>query len=284
MATRTTDSVETDRPRRVQTVSPRTVARVTGLLYLLVFVTAGFSEGYVRGTLVVPGDAAATAANVAASAWLFRLGVVSDLVAFSADAVIAVLLYVLLRPAGRTLALVAASLRLVAHPAIASINLLTQFVALQLLSGAAYLTAFEPEQLHALALLALTAHRYGYLIGGVFFGFHLLALGYLLFRSDRFPRVLGLLIAFAAVGGMGTILGPVGGAYLLIFLRDELFRAFLGPNARWVAVWSVVLVLLVTSPEGIFTRLWRFLGRIGEDDTDADVAATDGGESGGEPE
>ncbi|AUV80427.1 DUF4386 domain-containing protein [Salinigranum rubrum] len=200
MATTTSDPLGVTRDGHVQTVSPRTVARVTGLLYLLVFVTAGFSEGYVRGTLVVPGDAAATAANIAASEWLFRLGFVSDLVAFSADAVIAVLLYVLLRPAGRTLALVAASLRLVAHPAIASINLLNQFVALQLLSGAAYLTAFDPEQLHALALLFLTAHRYGYLIGGVFFGFHLLALGYLLFRSDRFPGVLGLLIALAAVG------------------------------------------------------------------------------------
>ncbi|MDX1747458.1 MAG: branched-chain amino acid ABC transporter permease, partial [Halobacteriales archaeon] len=78
------------------------------------------------------------------------------------------------------------------------------------------------------------------------------------------------MIAIAAVGGMGTILGPVGGAYLLIFLRDELFRAFLGPNARWVAVWSVVLILLVTSPEGIFTRLWRFLDRLGADEDGGD--------------
>jgi len=71
------------------------------------------------------------------------------------------------------------------------------------------------------------------------------------------------MIAIAAVGGMGTILGPVGGAYLLIFLRDQLFKAFLGPNARWVALWAVVLILLVTSPQGIFTRLWEKLGDLG---------------------
>ncbi len=76
------------------------------------------------------------------------------------------------------------------------------------------------------------------------------------------------MIAIAAVGGMGTILGPVGGAYLLIFLRDELFRAFLGPNARWVALWAVVLILLVTSPQGIFTRLWNLLGRLGGGDSE----------------
>jgi branched-chain amino acid transport system permease protein len=84
------------------------------------------------------------------------------------------------------------------------------------------------------------------------------------------------MIAIAAVGGMGTILGPVGGAYLIIFLRDELFRAFLGPNARWVAVWTVVLVLLVTSPEGIFTRLWRRLGRLGGSEPEGASAAVTG--------
>ena len=93
------------------------------------------------------------------------------------------------------------------------------------------------------------------------------------------------MIAIAAVGGMGTILGPVGGAYLLIFLRDELFRTFLGPNARWVAVWSVVLVLLVTSPEGIFTRFWRFLDRLGGDASEtADASTGDAGDEGGDPE
>ena len=93
------------------------------------------------------------------------------------------------------------------------------------------------------------------------------------------------MIAIAAVGGMGTILGPVGGAYLLIFLRDELFRAFLGPNARWVALWSVVLILLVTSPDGLFTRFWRFLGRLGGGDGDAGTAtAADGSGDGGDAE
>jgi hypothetical protein len=200
MATTTTDAVETHRPRPGRSVSTKTIARVTGLLYVLIFITAGFSEGVVRAAVIVPGDATATAANVVASEGLFRLGVVSDLVAFSADAVVAVLLYVLLRPVSSTLALVAAALRLVAHPAIASLNMLNQFMALQLLTDPVYTTAFTTEQLNALALLLLTAHGYGYLIGGLFFGVHLLVLGYLLYRSEMFPALLGGLVGLAAFG------------------------------------------------------------------------------------
>ena len=97
-------------------------------------------------------------------------------------------------------ALVAAALRLIAHPAIASLNLLNQYAALLLLTEGGYLTAFEPAQLQALALFFLEAHGYGYLVAGVFFGLHLLVLGYLLYRSDLFPAVLGVLVVVAAVG------------------------------------------------------------------------------------
>jgi hypothetical protein len=207
----TTDAVETHHPPRERTVSTATLARVAGLLYLLIFVTAGFGEGVVRATLVVPGDPAATAANVVASAGLFRLGVVADLVAFSADAVVAVLLYVLLRPANRPLALVAATLRLVAHPAIASLNTLNQFMALQILTRPEYQTAFDPAQRQALASLLLAAHEYGYLIAGIFFGLHLLALGALLVRSALFPSPLGVLVAIAGVGYLAE-----SGTFLLV--------------------------------------------------------------------
>ncbi|MFB6172361.1 MAG: branched-chain amino acid ABC transporter permease [Haloarculaceae archaeon] len=73
------------------------------------------------------------------------------------------------------------------------------------------------------------------------------------------------MIAMAVIGGMGTILGPIAGAYLLVLLRDSFFRIFLGPNARWIALWVVVLVIIVSSPEGLFRRFWRFLGYIGEE-------------------
>jgi hypothetical protein len=175
-------------------------ARLTGLLYLVVIVTAGFSQGVVRASLITPGDAAATAANIRASEMLFRAGFVADLVAFLSDVGVSILLYVLLRPVNRTVALMAAAFRLLAHPAIAAVNLLNHFGALVLVSGAGYLSAFEPAQLDALALLAMEMHGYGYLIGGAFFGVHLALLGWLIVRSDLFPRALGALVLLAAAG------------------------------------------------------------------------------------
>ena len=178
----------------------RTYARITGLLYLIIIVCAGFSQGYVRATLITPGDPAATAAAIQGAEGLFRLGLVADLIAFLADAAVAVLFYVLLKPVSRTLSLIAAVFRLIAHPAIGSLNLLNHWAGLLLLGGGGSLTAFEPAQLEALSLLALDLHGYGYLIAGAFFGVHCALLGYLLFRSELFPRLLGLLLAAAAVG------------------------------------------------------------------------------------
>jgi hypothetical protein len=183
-------------------MSPRSTARVVGWLYLAIIVCAGFAEGYVRSTLLVPGDAAQTASNILAHQGLFRLSLAADLVAFLADAAVAVLLYALLRPVSRSISLLAAAFRLVAHPAIGSLNLLNQLVALVVLGDAASRGAFEPQQLEAFALLAMEAHGYGYLIAGAFFGVHCLLLGWLLFRSALFPRVLGVLLVAAGAGDL----------------------------------------------------------------------------------
>lgn len=176
------------------------LARLTGLLYLVIIVCAGFAEGAVRSVVLVPGDAAATAANLRSAETLFRMAFVTDLVAFLSDAAVSVLLYVLLRPVNRTLALAAAAFRLLAHPAIAALNLLNHFGALVLVSGAGYLAVFDAGQLEALALVLLELHGYGYLIAGAFFGVHLALLAWLLVRSELFPPIPGVLVAGAAVG------------------------------------------------------------------------------------
>lgn len=180
-------------------ISPRSRARVTGLLYLVIIACGLYSELYVRAGLIVRGDAEATAGNILASEWLFRLGFASDLAVFLSDVAVAVLLYMLLRPVSRTLALMAMAFRLVGT-AIYGVNLLNYLAALLILAPADYLTAFEPGQLHALALWLLDVHRHGYDLGLVFFGLHCLLLGWLLIRSDYFPGMLGVLMVLASLG------------------------------------------------------------------------------------
>jgi hypothetical protein len=174
------------------------IARIAGVLILLTAVLAPFSLIYVPSTLVVPGDAATTASNIVASEGLFRLGMVSDALVFLLEIAIVALLYVLLKPVNPTLSLVAAFSRL-AMAVIQGINLLNYFFALLLLSGAGYLTVFSPDQLQALALLFLNAHEQVALIWGLFFGFHLLVLGYLVYRSGYLPRILGVVLVVTAL-------------------------------------------------------------------------------------
>jgi hypothetical protein len=186
-------------------------ARIAGALILIITVFAPFSMMYVPSNLIVPGDAATTANNIMASEGLFRAGIASDSVVFLIEIVIVVVLYVLLKPVSKTLSLVAAFSRL-AMTVIQGINLLNNFTALLLLSGADYLTVFEPDQLHALVLLFLNAHDTVVLIWGLFFGLHLLVLGYLVYKSGYIPRIVGVLLVFAGLfyltANFGNILLP----------------------------------------------------------------------------
>jgi hypothetical protein len=196
-------------------VQLRGLARTTGLLYLLIIVAAGFAEGGVRGTLVDAADPLATSQGIAASAGLFRLGLLADLTAFLADGAVAVLLYLLLRPTHRTLALVAAAFRLVAHPAIGSLNLLNHWAALEIALGAGPAAFLAPEEAAQLTSFALELHGHGYVLAGAFFGVHCVLLGILLFRSQHFPTLLGVLLVAAGVGYLVEVLAVFGLPWLI---------------------------------------------------------------------
>jgi hypothetical protein len=150
---------------RIAQASPQVYARVAGLLYLLIAIVSPFSFFYMRARLIVPGDATATAGNIMASEWLFRLAIMGDAVVFLCEVVLIALLYHLLRPVSQSLTLVTVFARL-GMAVLQAVNLLNYFVVLLLLSGAGYLTVFEADQLHALALVFLTAYADVALIWG----------------------------------------------------------------------------------------------------------------------
>lgn len=175
-------------------------AKLTGILYLLVIILAGFSQGYVRGTIFTPDDPQITLTNITSSEALFRLGLVSDLLAFMLDVVISILLYQLLKSVNKTMAVIASVFRLLAHPAIASLNLLNHYMALQAASGSGLMSSLGIEQQEAWTMLFMNAHHAGYLLAGAFFGIHCLLLGILLYHSVFFPKVLGILMVLAAGG------------------------------------------------------------------------------------
>lgn len=196
----------------VREMFPSRMARIAGVLYLVIAVVAIFAHFVIPEQFIVPGDAAATAANIAANEGAFRLGAVgSELIILLSEIFLSVLLYELLKPVNKTLSLVAAVSRL-AMTTIHGLNLLNYFFVLQLVNGAGSLTAFGPEQLNALTTLFLDAHSIGFTIGVAFLVPHVLILGYLIVKSGYFPKVLGYLFIAAGIGYLidtiGLLLAP----------------------------------------------------------------------------
>jgi hypothetical protein len=179
--------------------SENQLALAAGILYLVITIAAIVAHVYVPSQLLVPGDATATAHNILAQGTLFRIGIGSEILVLFSEVVLSVLLYVLLKPVSKTLSLVAVVFRLV-MTTIHAVNLLNSFVVLLLLSSTGYLAVFETDQINALVLLFLNAHKYGFTIGIVFFVPHVFILGYLLFTSGYLPKVLGVLFILAACG------------------------------------------------------------------------------------
>src|SRR5712692_6448432 len=139
---------------RISETSPRLKARITGVFYLLTMLTGIFAQGFVSGRLVVDGDATATATNILTHKSLFQLGFAVYLIEMACQVAITALFYDLLKPAGRSVSLVAAFLGL-AGCVIKTVSRLFYIAPLLVLGGAHYLNVFSAGQLQALALLFL---------------------------------------------------------------------------------------------------------------------------------
>ena len=191
----------------IREMSPSAYARFAGVLYLIITVAAIFAHMVIPEQFIVAGDTAATAANIAANETTFRLGMVGgELIILLSEIVLSVVLYVLLKPVNKTLSLVAAVSRL-AMTTIHGLNLLNYYFVLHLLNGADFLTAFSPEQVNALVTLFLDAHSIGFTIGIAFLVPHVLILGYLIYKSGYFPKVLGILFIAAGIGYLVDAIG-----------------------------------------------------------------------------
>jgi len=180
--------------------SNKRTARIAGLIYLILIIAGVFANLFVRSSLIVPGDAAATASNIMANEWLFRLAYMSDLIMITCMVLLPLVLYVLLKSVNKNIALLMVIFALVSVP-IMYTNMLNHFAPLLLLSGADYLTVFAADQLNAQAMLFLNLHEAGYNV--IFFGLWLLPLGYLIYKSGYFPRILGVLVVIA---GFSTLI------------------------------------------------------------------------------
>ncbi len=194
-------------------------ARIAGWLYLLLALTGVFSLIYVPFTLIVSGDATATADNITSSELLFRTGILSGLISNVIFVFLVLALYRLLKEISRKQAILMVTL-VVISVSTTFVNTFNQIAALIILSGADFLSVFEKPQLNAVAYVFLRLHSQGLQIIQIFWGLWLFPFGLLVYKSRFIPKILGVLLIIA------------GFAYLLssfTFLVLPQYKAAISP-------------------------------------------------------
>ncbi len=180
-------------------LSQRKAVTVLRLLYPIWFVTGLFGIMYVPTTLIVSGDAATTANNILANELLFNMGIVASLLTQLILIFVVLALYKLFKPVNKNHAFLMVTFALVAVP-IAMLNTLNRVAALLIVKGPDYLSTFEPSQLQSLMMFFLDLNAQGVFIASIFWGLWLFPLGYLIYKSGYFPRILGILVMLGGIG------------------------------------------------------------------------------------
>lgn len=185
-------------------------ARIAGLFFLLMVVFGLFSEIFFRQKIFVDGDIAATANHIVANVFLYRAGIVSDLLMSTCYLFTALFLYKLLSSVNKNMAATMVVLAAVGSTLLMA-NTLNEFAPLVILNGNDAMAVFNTNQQQSLAVLFYQLYQHGYMIGQVFFALWVLPLGTLIYQSKFVPKVFGLLFALEAILGVIAV-----GAHFLV--------------------------------------------------------------------
>ncbi len=213
-------------------------ARVAGAVYLLLAIIAPLRLVYIPSMLFVRGNATATASNIAAHESLFRLGMVSDLLAGTIAIFLVLALYRLLRGVDQNHAVLMVILGGLMPAAIYFVNSLNDAAALMLVRGADFLSVFDKPQRDALAMLFLRLHDHVIVAAQVFWGLWLFPFG-LLVRSGFLPRILGV---WLIINGFGYLAISFTGLLLPqyeVMVSSSAFPALLGEIA--IMLWLLIM-------------------------------------------
>jgi len=194
-------------------------ARAAGIMFLISFVAGSFGEFYVPSKLIVAGNAAATVSNIVDHEMLFRLGFAGYLLEALCDVGIALVLYVLLKPVHRNLALLSAFFGLISTALFAVCEMLF-FCAPLLVKNPVFAGSFSGAQLDALVFFFVRVYGLGAGLFMVFYGSASLIRGYLIYRSGYIPRFIGVLFGLVGVAfivkNFTLVLAPAYSSDLLL--------------------------------------------------------------------
>ena len=219
--------------------SPKRLARIAGIFYLLVGIFGGFAEGFVDPKIYVANNAVATAGNVVAYSALVRIGVVAHLVDAVFFVLTALTLYILLKHVNKGVARAMLVFVIVAV-GIITLNAVFLFEGLRVATESVFAATFGAAGSNALVLLLLDIQHYGTLSAQVFFGLWLAPLGYLVYKSGMFPKTLGVVLVAAAACYLVDLLA----AFLVPAFGNQIHPLIVIIPAI-AEIWMVLYLLIV---------------------------------------
>jgi hypothetical protein len=193
--------------------------RVAGVWYLFLSVIAPLRLMYIPSKLFVPGNATATVNNIAAHEWLFRFGIVGDLVCGVILIFLVLAFYGLFRGVDQNLAVLVVILGGVMPAIINFVNVVSDAGALMVVRGPDFLSVFDKPQRDALAMLFLRLHAHEITAAEILWGVWLLPLAILVYRSRFLPRFLGV---WLTINGFAYVILSFTGLLLPQF-QDKVF-------------------------------------------------------------
>lgn len=220
-------------------------ARLAGAFYLATAIVAPFGLIYVPTTVIVPGDAAATAASLLAHEPLFRWGIVANLFAGTTLILAVLLLHRLLRVVNATQATAMAALYLVSVP-LGLVSTAQSLGALAVLKGGDLFAAFSEPQREALAMVLIRLADPAVVVAELFWGLWLFPLGMLVIRSGFLPKALGVLLIVNGAAYVVMCFTSLALPEYAAIPAKYLFPALFGE--LWLALWLVVKG--IRPPEG----------------------------------
>lgn len=168
-------------------------ARIAGIWYLCIAIFYSFGMIYGDMAFFVPGDAVATANNIAASENVYRFAIICTLIGHICFLFLVNALYKLLKPVDESWARMMV-LFVVLGVAISSVSCVNQFVSLHLLNKPDYLSSIDETYLNTSVMLFQDIYKYSANVATIFWGLWLFPLGLLIIKSHIIPKVLGILL------------------------------------------------------------------------------------------
>jgi len=194
--------------------------RVAGLWYLLIVLLGPLRLIYIPSKLFVKGNPAATVSNIASHQFLFRTGIVSDLIASLALVALVFAFYRLLRGVDPSLAVQVVIFGGIMPALLSLVGVVYDMAALTIAQGVDFLSAFSKPQLDELSMFLLRLRDHQYTAAEILWGVWLFALGILIYKSRFMPKFLGV---WLMLGGFSYVALSLTGV-VSPALQDRVFK------------------------------------------------------------